>query len=312
MVPKDTTAVDHARDARDYTAQLIEQGYDGQDIGGTLFVNNPKAITSITVRPSAPHDLRDQFDLEVGPRGGCSHEEAGWRERCGGESGAERGKGGTSSKPFKKWFKDSAVVDDDGEPLTVYHGTTHNIEQFREAGSEGLNPESDWGAGVYFTSEPEDASENYAGEGPDLTNRIEQRADQLESDDLSHEEAVAQARKELAGQSASIIPAYISMQRPFAVGDPNGSSPARETRLEMEYEYEDPDDPDSDIVGETGTLPDFIAALRDEASQYDDNFRSGLKAVDKFVEQLSGSDSVTASELVKAWKASSDELIELP
>ena len=38
--------------------------------------------------PAKPKELNyrarlDQFLLDVGPRGGCSHEDAGWRERCG-------------------------------------------------------------------------------------------------------------------------------------------------------------------------------------------------------------------------------------
>ena len=37
-----------------------------------------------------PVKASDTFWLDVGPRGGCSHEEAGWRERCGGEGGRAR------------------------------------------------------------------------------------------------------------------------------------------------------------------------------------------------------------------------------
>ena len=34
------------------------------------------------------------------------------------------------SPSFKKWFKDSKIVDKNGKPLVVYHGTTGNIEAF--------------------------------------------------------------------------------------------------------------------------------------------------------------------------------------
>ena len=48
--------------------------------------------------------------LAVGPRGGCSHEEAGWRERCGDEGGVSnaKGKGGEPLDPAKKetWYRD--------------------------------------------------------------------------------------------------------------------------------------------------------------------------------------------------------------
>ena len=60
--------------------------------------------------------------------------------------------------------------------------------------------------------------------------------------------------------------------------------------------YDDPDDPDSDIVGTTGTLPTFIEALRDESTRYDD-----VSGVDEFIEQFAGEDSVSASALAKKW-----------
>jgi len=218
-----------------------------------------------------------------------------WTDGEGGGGGRDR----TESPRFKAWFKESKVVDDEGQPLVVYHGTTHDIEEFKKAGDEGLNPESDWGAGVYFTSEPEDAGENYAGEGPDLTARIEHEVDRLQSEneDLSHDDALKQARAALAGKSVAIYPAYVSMQQPFVVGDANGTSSHRETVLTSEYVYDDPNDSDSDIVGQEGTLPDFLAALRDEASQHS----GGDEAVEKFTEKIMDRDMITASELVKAW-----------
>ncbi len=37
---------------------------------------------------------------------------------------------GTESRFFKKWFGDSKVVDSEGKPLVVYHGTTENFDIF--------------------------------------------------------------------------------------------------------------------------------------------------------------------------------------
>lgn len=37
----------------------------------------------------------------------------------------------TDTEAFKKWFGDSKVVDTDGNPLVVYHGTDQNIEEFQ-------------------------------------------------------------------------------------------------------------------------------------------------------------------------------------
>jgi len=238
---------------------------------------------------------REKLALLLGDVEGHPFRGNQWTDGEGG--GSDR----TESPRFKAWFKESKVVDDSGEPLVVYHGTTHDIEAFKKAGDEGLNPESDWGAGVYFTSEPEDAGENYAGEGPDLTARIENEVDRLqgENEDLSREEALAQARKALAGKSVAIYPAYVSMQKPFIVGQTNGTSPQAETWLTSEPVYDDPEDPDSDIIDEQGTLPDFMKALRDEASRHD----GGDKAVDEFQTRVMDShgSEIKASDLVKAW-----------
>jgi hypothetical protein len=57
----------------------------------------------------------------------------------------------------------------------VYHGSTHDVPEF-----DGLlgNPESDWGRGTYKSTSVDDVNPNYAGEGPDLTGRIQQEAEQ--------------------------------------------------------------------------------------------------------------------------------------
>ena len=70
----------------------------------------------------------------------------------------------------------------------LYHGSTFDIEKFVPS----PNTDNDFGQGTYLTISPSDASRNYAGEGPDLTNRIdtlsEQIQDSLENDwDLNPE-----------------------------------------------------------------------------------------------------------------------------
>ena len=57
----------------------------------------------------------------------------------------------------------------------LFHGSTHDIEEMRP---DRLNPEGHFGAGYYMTTSPDDASKNYGGMGPDLTARIEQKAEQ--------------------------------------------------------------------------------------------------------------------------------------
>lgn len=54
----------------------------------------------------------------------------------------------TDSAAFKKWFGDSKVVDENGEPMVVYHSTTSDFEAF-DTSREALG-----GAGSWFSVQP--------------------------------------------------------------------------------------------------------------------------------------------------------------
>ena len=60
----------------------------------------------------------------------------------------------------------------------LYHGSTHDITEFKGQG----NPSNDWGEGTYLTDDTWDASTNYAGEGPDLTIRLESTREQIQDE----------------------------------------------------------------------------------------------------------------------------------
>jgi hypothetical protein len=65
------------------------------------------------------------------------------------ESGVKK-QAQTETDTFKKWFGNSKVVDENGKPLVVYHGTRNNFDKF-----------SDEHGAMYFADKPEYAS-NYA------------------------------------------------------------------------------------------------------------------------------------------------------
>ena len=53
---------------------------------------------------------------------------------------------------FYKWFGDSKVVDEEGKPLVVYHGTTEKFDEFnKEKIGEGSGNYGHYGYGFYFT-----------------------------------------------------------------------------------------------------------------------------------------------------------------
>jgi hypothetical protein len=66
----------------------------------------------------------------------------------------------TSTPAFRRWFGDSKVVDERGEPLVVYHGTTDMSFDAFDAASSGL---------IFFTDSPEVAgtyAEQYYAPSP--------------------------------------------------------------------------------------------------------------------------------------------------
>ena len=69
----------------------------------------------------------------------------------------------TQTKEFKDWFGDSKVVDEDGKPLVVYHGTKKEFDEFdiKKVGSQ--TDTGMFGNGFYFT-EDKTKAEGYAGE----------------------------------------------------------------------------------------------------------------------------------------------------
>ena len=102
------------------------------------------------------------------------------------------------TKNFWRWFKDSAVVDDDGRPLVVYHGTGADVAAFAEGEIGSATDAGLLGTGFYFTPNTDLAS-TYANQSAGFI-----------------------------GGNANVIPAYLSIQKPFFSG--GGSAP-----LELMY-----------------------------------------------------------------------------
>jgi hypothetical protein len=88
---------------------------------------------------------------------------------------------------FNSWFKDSKIIDENGKPKTVYHGTRNNFSDF-ELGREGTNSNvfGNWKTkreGLFFAETPEYAEE-FATQGED-------------------------------NKGANIIPAHLSLKNPL-------------------------------------------------------------------------------------------------
>lgn len=94
------------------------------------------------------------------------------------------------SEAFKRWFGNSKVVDTDGKPLVVYHGTNATFNAFdpsKVGSAYGVDEQ-----GFYFTSSRSEA-EKWAEKAPKST-------------------------------SPRVVPAYLSLQNPWEIDVPAGRS----------------------------------------------------------------------------------------
>jgi hypothetical protein len=89
------------------------------------------------------------------------------------------------SPAFRRWFGDSKVVDEHGQPLVVYHGTSADFDVFDASRFGEATDAGTLGAGFYFTSLRE-AAESYAV-----------------------------AASEKSGGTPRVVEAYLRIERPY-------------------------------------------------------------------------------------------------
>jgi len=69
----------------------------------------------------------------------------------------QRAAGAVGTDAFKRWFGDSKVVDEQGRPLVVYHGTAADFDSFDNS-KTGANDRGLWGRGHYFSASVDNAN----------------------------------------------------------------------------------------------------------------------------------------------------------
>ncbi len=172
-----------------YRTKMLELGYDGvayqntapeeikPGVDPTCYIAFEPAQIKSAIGNNGNYDRKDQrIDF------------SGWDE--GKHPRGERGRFAENqiqSSAFKQWFKDSYVVDKNGGPLVVYHGTTKSFDAFDPNKIGTANDEGFAGHGFYFIDDPEWASA-YAEGGA----------------------------KEKSGEP-QVMPVYLSMQNPLVL-----------------------------------------------------------------------------------------------
>lgn len=122
----------------------------------------------------AAEDLRDYMDRAGIDYSGLTNSEVKAELAKSSMAGAGQeyfqGVVSTDSAAFRAWFGNSKVVDENGAPLVVYHGTNQDFEAF-DAGRAGENYSTDT-AGIFLTTDREEA-EGYGGRVIEAYARIE-------------------------------------------------------------------------------------------------------------------------------------------
>lgn len=127
-----------------------------------------------------------------------------------------------SPKPFSnvlnKWLKNSVTVNSTGEPQVYYHGSFADITSFNKDSQDDY---SRLGKGFYFTTNAQDASDNYASpESPELQAKAQAIMSHLHKSgspikDINY----SQIKKGLAEEGGAVYPVYLNVKTPFVISE---------------------------------------------------------------------------------------------
>jgi hypothetical protein len=169
---------------------------------------------------------------------GGTHNYVIWDEKAVSEPVAlyqsQAGGDQTETEAFKRWFGDSKVVDADGNPLVVYHGTNQSFDSFSDE-RHGQNTSSASSIAFFFTESPAEANEyaELAGRTQiaDAVN-VEKQSEEIQRK-ISHAESRSDwdtaerlylelEELELGAINAdpsgqNIMPVYLSIQNPMVL-----------------------------------------------------------------------------------------------
>ncbi|MBO7735530.1 MAG: hypothetical protein J6S67_23395, partial [Methanobrevibacter sp.] len=153
-------------EARAQTAAERGREYEGLFTQETEEVKNPELAAAIAsynnqfaVQNSVSPEVLQQLDLanenarldEIYPEYSGETIEIDGKERTVYNSNGDRiAKSAEALRNFYKWFGDSKVVDNDGRPLVVYHGTSSVFDTF-DSDVGHITDSGFFGSGFYFT-----------------------------------------------------------------------------------------------------------------------------------------------------------------
>jgi hypothetical protein len=153
----------------------------------------------------------------------------------------------------------------DDEELFI--GSTYDIE---DLDLDRMHSDSHFGKAIYTTTSLDDASINYAGEGPDLTNRIQQKADELSGMGEHGRELgrdyVEEARSILKGDNEGVVyPVVARSDKIFDISEYGDEIPLSYVQRQMDAD-DYIDDAKLDVYEEDFNSPEaYNEALKERA-----------------------------------------------
>ena len=209
-----------------------------------------------------------------------------------------------------------------GYTRPAYHGSTHDIREFE---LNRANVENHLGQAHYFTTSPKDASENYGGMGPDLTQRIQLEVERMYEvpveelldmvddtvkrrytermqvaksegmrDEIDSQLLMEAAKARLKGPSEGMVyDVQLRLDNPLHI---DGSK--KEPVFEIEAVYDDADE----FVEERGNGIELVEAMHDAAADFDGDAEAIVREfMEKGGDQLY--DGMRASEVDSALRS---------
>jgi hypothetical protein len=168
----------------------------------------------------------------------------------------------------------------------AYHGSTRDIRKFNTVFG---NPEGHYGANHYFTNSVDDLGKNYAGEGPDLTQRIEMKMERLGDEGIEPSRKAAKEALGIENKGVS-YPVKLKLKNPVKT---HGKD---ETFFDYQAKYDE--DPSSDyyeeFLGEEGKFIDLIDDTKRVMSNWNVDDADGI--IGKLQEANVDMDGISASQ----------------
>lgn len=246
---------------------------------------------------------------------------------------------GTESPYFKKKFGNTKVVDDAGEALPVFHGTSGDFDEFRPG-----SPNSAFGSAIYTSNSVNDVNINYArAEGPDIKNRVVREIERIQDlDEVPDQEVLDAAKRyidevgyaslpflekaikeqdvsyildatgEVAGSVENILIDTIARKR--VLGDGNFSVMKTYVNIENPV-YLDPSgnkgrttfnldieyDDEGNFVGESGSVIELLETIDDVADNFETS-PANARNLKQFISQEAIDGEVDAFDIFKEVK----------